>query len=380
MRLPLALATLVVIVSTPWLFPGPSASGAPGGSLIYLPFVARNAAMEKVAIVQQDGHQAVYWRGDPSVPPNTVDIYLEVQNYSDRSVTGVSVEFRAFDKSGLLISEVVTQTTSLLDVLHPGQTSPLAFDIPFPGGYSAFREATKEFTVLPTWSYTDDDPQRNLQFSSGYPYTPQPTPSLQPTAVPPPRVTPTITPTPTRTPVPSPITALFPADAGLLSEPVSRPSAEPPSVSHTLEGRSACTSCHQVDGPGVGAPGGAGMPASHAGRTDSVCMDCHRGASSASPTPTPTPYVPAPPVIHGWAMNTGVNPATGVSVVVAIRGNEKAFNLVLDAMKVPISGSIPPGGAQFFSANFSRDYGDLYGSTQVVIQGSFQGPGILAAW
>ncbi|MBI4322155.1 MAG: hypothetical protein HY675_26990 [Chloroflexi bacterium] len=65
-----------------------------------------------------------------------------------------------------------------------------------------------------------------------------------------------------------------------------------PAIPHTLEGRSACTSCHTVGGAGAGAPGGTGLPANHQGRTDAVCTGCHQVAAAkpaAQPTAAPKP-------------------------------------------------------------------------------------------
>ncbi|MDO8690431.1 MAG: hypothetical protein Q7R39_10565 [Dehalococcoidia bacterium] len=70
-------------------------------------------------------------------------------------------------------------------------------------------------------------------------------------------------PTPTMTVTPTPTAPVF---------------AQPTLIPHSIEGRSACTTCHLVGGPGVGAPGGTGLPGSHAGRTASVCLACHRPA------------------------------------------------------------------------------------------------------
>lgn len=75
-----------------------------------------------------------------------------------------------------------------------------------------------------------------------------------------------------------------------------------PKIPHTLEGRSACTTCHQVGASGVGATGGTGLPADHAGRTDATCQGCHQLASAApaaqptsttAPAPTAAPAKPA---------------------------------------------------------------------------------------
>ncbi|MBI4186871.1 MAG: c-type cytochrome [Chloroflexi bacterium] len=46
----------------------------------------------------------------------------------------------------------------------------------------------------------------------------------------------------------------------------------PPQVPHTLEGRSTCLACHQT---GIG--GAPAVPANHAGRTNDICLACHKG-------------------------------------------------------------------------------------------------------
>lgn len=58
-------------------------------------------------------------------------------------------------------------------------------------------------------------------------------------------------------------------------------------------GRTTCTACHTVGGPGVGAPGGVGLPADHQGRADAVCTGCHQ-AAAAAPAAQPTPTTAAP--------------------------------------------------------------------------------------
>lgn len=69
-----------------------------------------------------------------------------------------------------------------------------------------------------------------------------------------------------------------------------------PAIPHTLEGRSACTTCHTVGGAGVGAPGGTGLTPAHQGRTDATCTGCHQAAAAkpaAQATATPAPAKPA---------------------------------------------------------------------------------------
>src|SRR3990172_13017544 len=70
----------------------------------------------------------------------------------------------------------------------------------------------------------------------------------------------------------NPPAVITPGGAG----PTPNGAVQGPAIPHTLEGRSACTGCHTVGGPGVGVPGGAGMPADHQGRTDATCLGCHK--------------------------------------------------------------------------------------------------------
>lgn len=70
--------------------------------------------------------------------------------------------------------------------------------------------------------------------------------------------------------------------------------AAQPKIPHTLEGRSACTTCHQVGGSGVGTSGGTGLPTSHQGRTDATCSACHTAAAAPAPTATAAPAAPKP--------------------------------------------------------------------------------------
>lgn len=52
--------------------------------------------------------------------------------------------------------------------------------------------------------------------------------------------------------------------------PALAPSGGPPPVPHTLEGRSACLSCH-----GTGLGGAVRIPTDHSGRSNDVCTSCH---------------------------------------------------------------------------------------------------------
>lgn len=73
------------------------------------------------------------------------------------------------------------------------------------------------------------------------------------------------TPAPT-TPAPTTPAPTTPAPSG------------PPAITHTLEGRADCLMCH-TGTTGVGAPGGTGIPASHATYKNDSCNGCHKPKS-----------------------------------------------------------------------------------------------------
>lgn len=63
---------------------------------------------------------------------------------------------------------------------------------------------------------------------------------------------------------------------------VAAASGAAPQLPHSTAGRTQCTLCHTPGGPGVGGPGGTGLPASHQGRADSTCLSCHGAGASGS--------------------------------------------------------------------------------------------------
>jgi len=85
--------------------------------------------------------------------------------------------------------------------------------------------------------------------------------------------------------------------------PPQKPGGEeikPPRIPHTLAGREGkCLTCHVIGGPGVGEPGGIGLPEDHKGRTPDMCLGCHQvkaaAGPAASPTPSPQPAMVTPP-------------------------------------------------------------------------------------
>lgn len=289
MKLAVVVLASLLLALGGWSALAPESPGvASTGTTIYMPVLIKQAWLELVSIVQRDGHQAVYWPSPlppgpyypaPTPTPSTggvlvstFPLYLEVENHTIRNITGVTVELRTADSSGVPITQTVAGT--LVDILKPGQKSPVAFNVPFPGDYKAFQAATKELTLLPTWGYTDWDSQANLEVRWSPPWGPSPS------------------------------------------------------------------------------------------------------------FPTPGPSVPALPNVSGWVRNTGTAPASGVSVVVSIRGNDQASGLVLEATKVPIYYPIYPGSTANFYASFNRDYGSLAGYVEAVAQRRADIPGILgvASW
>ncbi len=69
----------------------------------------------------------------------------------------------------------------------------------------------------------------------------------------------------------------------------------PPTIPHTLEGREGqCLTCHKE-----GVAGASKVPANHAGRTNDVCLVCHKRALGPQPTVTPTATAPAAPAAPG---------------------------------------------------------------------------------
>ena len=78
------------------------------------------------------------------------------------------------------------------------------------------------------------------------------------------------------------------------------PSAGPPAIPHTLEGRNLCLGCH-----GSGSPAFPQVPVDHAGRANEACTLCHSPtgvptpAPTAAPTPTTTPAATATPTPSG---------------------------------------------------------------------------------
>ncbi len=70
----------------------------------------------------------------------------------------------------------------------------------------------------------------------------------------------------------------------------------PAVVSHPVQGREQCSTCHQPGAPGAGAPGGLGMPEDHRGRGNDTCLGCHTTSqAAAAPTPTAAPAPPTAP-------------------------------------------------------------------------------------
>ena len=66
------------------------------------------------------------------------------------------------------------------------------------------------------------------------------------------------------------IVVVVPHDVVDAAQPMGTQSAAPPSVPHSLKGRTECLACH-------GDSGFKPVPKSHAERTVDMCLRCHQG-------------------------------------------------------------------------------------------------------
>ena len=94
--------------------------------------------------------------------------------------------------------------------------------------------------------------------------------SVKGNATPTPTPTTPITTTPTVTLPSTTPTVTLPPITPTVTLPPTTPVGGPPGVPHTLDGRDSCRVCHDT-----GLMGAPKAPASHAGRTNDMCLDCH---------------------------------------------------------------------------------------------------------
>lgn len=85
-------------------------------------------------------------------------------------------------------------------------------------------------------------------------------------------------PAPTAAPAGQPTAAPAAPQPTAAAAPAPAQPAGIPAIPHPVQGREQCTTCHTIGGPGVGVPGGLGIPADHQGRTDATCQGCHKPA------------------------------------------------------------------------------------------------------
>ncbi|MEK7777158.1 MAG: hypothetical protein AAB303_00845, partial [Chloroflexota bacterium] len=94
----------------------------------------------------------------------------------------------------------------------------------------------------------------------------------------------------------------------------------PPSIPHTLDGRSDCLVCHAT-----GVAGATVVPANHAGRTSNTCTACHTPGNEKTAIPTPTPPAlggpPAIPHALEGRADCLICHATGVAGASAVPAN-----------------------------------------------------------
>jgi len=125
----------------------------------YLPLVM--AHWPPISIVEHDRHWGVYWYRPGST---WIEAYSEVRNNGQQNVRGVDVIFNIYDTDGVLIA---TDTSySMIDVIRPGQSSPVVFRLDVPGGHETIQSSKVKLTVRNTWSYTSIDTQDSFELIS----------------------------------------------------------------------------------------------------------------------------------------------------------------------------------------------------------------------
>jgi hypothetical protein len=114
-----------------------------------------------ISIVEHDGYRFVYWYSPGST---WIEAYSEVRNNSQQNVRGVEVIFNIYDAHGVLIA--TDMSYSMVDVIRPGQSSPVVFHLHVPGGHETIQSSIAEFIVRNTWSYTSIDTQDSFELIS----------------------------------------------------------------------------------------------------------------------------------------------------------------------------------------------------------------------
>jgi mono/diheme cytochrome c family protein len=115
--------------------------------------------------------------------------------------------------------------------------------------------------------------------------------------------------------------------------------AQAPPIPHGLEGFSACTSCHELGGPGI-----PRFPEDHQGRTDDICSACHRPAAEA-PQATPTAEPAVTPTVASQAAPTAESTASPTQAPTVAAGDAANGQSLFAANCAPCHGPNGEGTA-----------------------------------
>ena len=125
---------------------------------IYLPLINTGPA---ITIVSHNGYTFVYWSSEDST---WIEAYSEVRNNANQNVEAVEVTLNIYDHNGILLA--TDSGDAMLDVIRPGQTSPVEFYFDVPGGKETIETYGVKLTVRDTWSYTSEDTQDTFELIS----------------------------------------------------------------------------------------------------------------------------------------------------------------------------------------------------------------------
>lgn len=101
-------------------------------------------------------------------------------------------------------------------------------------------------------------------------------------------------------------------------------------VPHRIDGREACTECHDTPGP-------LAVPPSHEGRTDVTCLLCHTPVAASTPEPDGTP--PVTPSSEPWDFCLTCHSASGLSMAFP-NGDTVALTFPVDAFRQSVHGDL----------------------------------------
>lgn len=119
------------------------------------------AVVPPISIVERNGIRFIFWYREGST---WIEAYSEVRNNTQQNVRDVEVFFNVYNNAGTLIA---TDTGfSMLDVIRPGQTSPVEFYFDVPGGADTLKSSRVEITVRDNWSFTSTDTQNTFEIVS----------------------------------------------------------------------------------------------------------------------------------------------------------------------------------------------------------------------